>query len=49
VAIAWDVAEPINFAYGVSGGGPDVVLRGAMAAAGPYANDSDVRCTWFPH
>jgi hypothetical protein len=49
VAIAWDAAEPINFAHGVSGGGPDVVLQGARAAAGPYANDPDVRCTWFSH
>jgi hypothetical protein len=49
VAVAWDADHPINHAHGVSAGGPEVVRQGAMAAAGPYANDPEVRCTWFPH
>ena len=49
VAVAWDGDQPINHAHGMSGGGPEVVLRAAMAAAGPHANDPDVRCSWFPH
>jgi len=49
VAVAWDADHPINHAHGVSGGGPEVVRQGAIAAAGRYANDPEVRCTWFPH
>jgi hypothetical protein len=49
VAVAWDVDEPINHAHGVSGGGRDVVLRAAIAAAGPYANDASARCSWELH
>jgi hypothetical protein len=49
VAIAWDGDEPINHAHGVSGGGRDVVIPAAMAAAGPLANDPDARCSWEPH
>lgn len=49
VAIAWDGDQPINHAHGASGGGRAVVLRAAMAAAGPFANDPSVRCSWDPH
>lgn len=49
VAIAWDGDQPINHAHGASGGGRDVVIQGAMAAAGPGANDPSSRCTWDPH
>ena len=49
VAIAWDGDQPINHAHGVSGGGTDVVIPGAMAAAGPHANNPEARCTWYPH
>lgn len=49
VATAWDVSEPLNHIYGGSGGGPEAAARGAMDAAGPYANDVQVRCTWWPH
>jgi Domain of unknown function (DUF4189) len=49
VAIAWDGDQPINHAHGVSGGGTDVVIPGAMAAAGPYANNAEARCSWYPH
>lgn len=49
VAIAWDDAQPINRAHGASGGGPEVVLQAAIAAAGPRANDTQVRCSWYPH
>jgi hypothetical protein len=46
VAIAWDGDQPINHAHGMSGGGREVVLRAAIASAGPYANDSEIRCSW---
>jgi hypothetical protein len=49
VAVAWDGDEPINHAHGVSGGGRDVVIPAAIAAAGPYANDPESRCSWEPH
>ncbi len=48
VATAWDVSEPLNLLYAGSGGGPEAAVRGAIAAAGPYANDVQVRCTWWP-
>lgn len=49
VAIAWDGDQPINLAHGASGGGRDVVIQAATAAAGPYANDPSARCSWDPH
>ena len=48
VATAWDMSEPLNQIYAGSGGGPDAAARGAIASAGPYANDLQVRCTWWP-
>lgn len=48
VATAWDVSEPLNRIYVGSGGGPEAAVAGAIAAAGPYANDVQVRCTWWP-
>lgn len=48
VATAWDTAEPLNQIYAGSGGGPAAAVRGAVAAAGPNANDIHVRCTWWP-
>lgn len=48
VATAWDGSEPLNRIYAGSGGGPEDAMRGAIAAAGPYANDVQVRCTWWP-
>lgn len=48
VATAWDVSEPLNRIYAGFGGGPDAAIAGAVAAAGPYANDVQVRCTWWP-
>ncbi len=48
VATAWDVSEPLNQIYAGSGGGPEAAAAGALAAAGPYANDVQVRCTWWP-
>lgn len=47
VATAWDVSEPLNRIHAGSGGGPEAAVRGAVAAAGPYANDVQVRCTWW--
>jgi hypothetical protein len=49
VAVAWDADQPINHAHGASGGGREVVLRAALAAAGPFANDPSVRCSWDAH
>lgn len=49
VAIAWDDAQPINHAHGASGGGREAALQGAIAAAGPGANDTSARCSWDPH
>ena len=49
VAIAWDGDQPINHAHGMSGGGREVVVQAAMAAAGPHANDPGSRCSWDPH
>lgn len=46
IGTAWDGDQPINHAHGVSGGGRDVVLQAALAAAGPNANDPEVRCSW---
>ena len=48
MATAWDVSEPLNLLYAGSGGGPEAAALGAIAAAGPYANDVQVRCTWWP-
>lgn len=48
VATAWDASEPLNRIYAGSGGGPEAAARGAIAAAGLYANDVEVRCTWWP-
>lgn len=48
VATAWDMSEPLNQIYAGSGGGSEAAARGAIAAAGPYANDLQVRCTWWP-
>ena len=47
-AIAWDVDEPLNHAHGGVGATPEDAVAAAMAAAGPYANDPSVRCSWFP-
>jgi hypothetical protein len=46
VGIAWDGDQPINHVHAVSGGGRDVVIQGATAAAGPHANGAEARCSW---
>jgi hypothetical protein len=46
VGIAWDGDQPINHVHAVSGGGRDVVIQGAIAAAGPHANSAEARCSW---
>ena len=48
VAIAWDASEPLNLAYGALGGTPAAALNAAVAAAGPFANDPEVRCSYAP-
>lgn len=47
VATAWDVGQPLNRAYGATGLTTQEAVQAAMSAAGPYANDPTVRCTWF--
>lgn len=47
VAVAWDLAEPLNRPYGASGATPEAAVLAAKAAAGPQANDPTVVCTWF--
>jgi hypothetical protein len=49
LAVAWDGDQPINHAHGMSGGGREVVVQAAIAAAGPHANDIRSRCSWDPH
>ncbi|BBX34858.1 hypothetical protein MMAGJ_41400 [Mycolicibacterium mageritense] len=46
-AVAWDVAEPLNNAYGATGLTPSAALSAAEAAAGPFANDPEVRCSYL--
>ena len=46
VAVAWDAAQPLNRAYGAVGDTPSAALNAAVAAAGPYANDPQVRCSY---
>jgi hypothetical protein len=48
-AIAWDGDEPLNHAHGGVAATPEEAIAAAVAAAGPYANDSAVRCGWFPN
>jgi hypothetical protein len=46
IAVAWDGTEPVNKAHAKSGGGRDVVVPAAIAAAGPHANDVSSRCAF---
>jgi hypothetical protein len=45
-AVAWDGAQPLNHAYGSIGDTPAAALNAAVAAAGPYANGPEVRCSY---
>jgi hypothetical protein len=47
VAVAWDVAEPLNNAYAAVGDTPAAAISAAVAAAGPFANDPSVRCSYL--
>jgi hypothetical protein len=47
VAVAWDVAEPLNNAYAAIGDTPAAAISAAVAAAGPFANDPSVRCSYL--
>ncbi len=46
-AVAWDVGEPLNRAYGAVGMTPAAALSAAEAAAGPFANGPEVRCSYL--
>jgi hypothetical protein len=48
-AIAWDGVEPLNHAHGGVGATLEEAIAAAVAAAGPYANDPAVRCSWNPN
>jgi hypothetical protein len=45
-AVAWDGAQPLNHAYGAIGDTPASALNAAVAAAGPFANGPEVRCSY---
>lgn len=47
VAVAWDVSEPLNIAFGGIGDIPAAALSAAEAAAGPFANAPEVRCSYL--
>lgn len=47
VAVAWDISEPFNQAYGAIGDTPAIAISMAVAAAGPFANDPSVRCSYL--
>lgn len=49
VAVAWDADQPLNRPHAASSATPQAAMQGAVAAAGSYANDPHVRCTWFTH
>jgi hypothetical protein len=46
VAVAWDAAEPLNRAYGAVGDTHAAALNAAVAAAGAFSNDPEVRCSY---
>ncbi len=47
VAVAWDIDQPLNRPHAVAADTPAAALTAAVAAAGTYANDPDVRCSYF--
>jgi excalibur calcium-binding domain-containing protein/uncharacterized protein DUF4189 len=49
VAVAWDMDEPLNRAHGGVGTSAQTAVNAAVAAAGPYANDPQARCSWDPN
>lgn len=46
VAVAWDADEPLNHPYGAAADTPAAAITAAVAAAGPFANDPSVRCSY---
>lgn len=46
VAVAWDSDEPLNRPHGAIGDTPAAALNAAVAAAGSFANDPVVRCSY---
>jgi len=48
VATAWDASQPLNRIYANVADSPEAAMGGAVDLAGPYANDVQVRCTWWP-
>lgn len=46
-AVAWDVSEPLNIAFGGVGDTPASAISAAVAAAGPFANAPEVRCSYL--
>lgn len=46
VAVAWDVDEPLNHPYGAAADTSADAITAAVAAAGPFANDPSVRCSY---
>jgi hypothetical protein len=46
-AVAWDISEPLNIAFGAIGDTPALALNAAVASAGPFANGPEVRCSYL--
>lgn len=47
VAVAWDVDEPLNRPHGAVADTPAAALGVAIASAGAFANDPEVRCSYL--
>lgn len=47
VAVAWDADEPLNRPHAAAADTPADALTAAIAAAGPLANDPEVRCSYL--
>ena len=47
VAVAWDINQPLNRPYGAAADTPAAALNAAISAAGAFANDPTVRCSYL--
>ncbi len=47
VAVAWNTNQPLNRPYGTAADTPAAALNAAIAAAGAFANDPTVRCSYL--
>lgn len=49
VAVAWDAGQPSNRPHAAAADTPAAALNAAVAAAGPFANDPSVRCSYMSY